>query len=101
VTASPIPITVALVYATRERQVVREVALPAGATVAEAVVAAEAVLGAEALREVDRAGVAVWGKVVGPESILRDGDRVEFLRRLMADPKDARRRREAVRRRAG
>lgn len=95
------PITIELVYATRERQWVREISLPAGATVADALRLADSVLGAEAMAGVDRDDVGLWGRVVGPESLLRDGDRLEFLRRLTADPKDARRRREAVRRRKG
>jgi putative ubiquitin-RnfH superfamily antitoxin RatB of RatAB toxin-antitoxin module len=35
----------------------------------------------------------IYGKLVGPERALRDGDRLEILRPLAADPKEARRRR--------
>jgi len=38
-------------------------------------------------------GVAVFGERESPGYRLRDGDRVELLRPLQADPKDARRRR--------
>ena len=38
-------------------------------------------------------GFAVFGERVGSEHVLRDGDRLELLRPLEADPKDARRRR--------
>jgi uncharacterized protein len=41
------------------------------------------------------AGYAVFGQRVEPTSPLRDGDRVELLRPLQADPKEARRRRAA------
>jgi putative ubiquitin-RnfH superfamily antitoxin RatB of RatAB toxin-antitoxin module len=34
---------------------------------------------------------------VATDAVLRDGDRLELLRPLQADPKDARRRRAAVR----
>lgn len=95
----PAAITVEVVYATRTRQWMREISLPIGATVAEAVAAAEAVLGVDTMNEVDRDDIGVWGRSVGPETEVRDGDRLEFLRRLTADPKDARRRREEVRRR--
>lgn len=98
---NPAAITVELVYATRTHQWVREVSLPLGATVAEAIAAAEAVLGVDAMQSVDRRDVGVWGRLVSPESRLQDGDRLEFLRHLTADPKDARRRREEVRRRKG
>lgn len=37
------------------------------------------------------AAMAVFGKEVGPEARLRDGDRLELLRALPTDPKLARR----------
>lgn len=39
------------------------------------------------------AGYAVFGTMVTPRTRLQEGDRVELLRSLQADPKDARRRR--------
>ena len=39
--------------------------------------------------------VAVFGKLVALDTMLADGDRVEFLRPLVVDPKEARRRRVA------
>lgn len=38
-------------------------------------------------------GYAVFGAMVDGATRLQDGDRVELLRDLLADPKDARRRR--------
>jgi uncharacterized protein len=38
-------------------------------------------------------GVGVFGKLVTPDTRLRDGDRVEIYRPLIADPKEARRER--------
>ncbi len=44
-------------------------------------------------------GVAVFGVSAGIDTLLHDGDRVELLRPLLADPKESRRRRaEAARR---
>jgi putative ubiquitin-RnfH superfamily antitoxin RatB of RatAB toxin-antitoxin module len=40
-----------------------------------------------------RDGVGVFGRQVAPEMPLRDGDRVEIYRPLIADPKEARRKR--------
>jgi putative ubiquitin-RnfH superfamily antitoxin RatB of RatAB toxin-antitoxin module len=40
---------------------------------------------------------AVFGERVAATDYLRDGDRVELLRSLLIDPKDARRRRAARR----
>lgn len=42
------------------------------------------------------AGQAVYGVRVQPDARLRDGDRLELLTGLQADPKDARRRRAAA-----
>jgi putative ubiquitin-RnfH superfamily antitoxin RatB of RatAB toxin-antitoxin module len=63
----------------------RRVELPEGATVADAL---------------DAAGhapcdVAVFGERAAPQRMLADGDRIELLRPLLADPKDTRRRRAA------
>jgi putative ubiquitin-RnfH superfamily antitoxin RatB of RatAB toxin-antitoxin module len=42
---------------------------------------------------VDAAMLAIFGNTATPESLLHDGDRVEVLRPLVADPKQARRER--------
>jgi uncharacterized protein len=101
---SALPITVEVVCATRERQVVRNISLPAGATVAQAIAAAGIGSGdddsSDCFRDLGNV-VGVWGRLAGLESVLRDGDRVECLRPLTTDPKEARRRREEVRRRRG
>lgn len=39
------------------------------------------------------AGMAVFGRRVGDDAVLHDGDRLELLRALTIDPKEARRRR--------
>jgi putative ubiquitin-RnfH superfamily antitoxin RatB of RatAB toxin-antitoxin module len=64
------------------------VELPAGATVGDAVAASGL-----PLEGVD--GYAVFGVRVAVDALLREGDRVELLRPLLLDPKDARRRRAA------
>ena len=64
-----------------------ELELAEGATVAEAV--------GKAALDPDGAAVAqaVHGVLAKPGQVLRDGDRVELLRPLLADPKENRRRR--------
>ena len=42
-------------------------------------------------------GYAVYGVAATPATVLRDGDRLELLRPLEVDPKEARRRRAAAR----
>jgi len=44
------------------------------------------------------AGLAVYGERVTPAHLLRDGDRLELLRALRLDPKQARRRRAQAQR---
>ena len=61
--------------------------LPDGATVADAVEAT----GWEVAPQ--SPAVAVHGLLARPDQMLRDGDRVELLRPLLADPKENRRRR--------
>lgn len=65
------------------------VELERDASVADALVAS----GWERLDEV--AGIAIFGVNANPTTLLHDGDRIELLRPLQADPKDARRRRAA------
>jgi putative ubiquitin-RnfH superfamily antitoxin RatB of RatAB toxin-antitoxin module len=43
--------------------------------------------------------VGVYGRLVALDDVLREGDRVEILRPLVADPKAARRRRARIARR--
>lgn len=62
------------------------VRLPPGSTVAAAVAAS-------ALKTDDVIAYAVFGEKATLRTVLCDGDRVELLRGLSIDPKDARRRR--------
>lgn len=45
--------------------------------------------------------LGVFGKGVEPDALLRDGDRVEIYRPLIADPKQVRRARAERRKRGG
>lgn len=72
------------------REVVLE--LPDGAAVADAVGRALARKEFEGCA-VDPAKVAIFGRIVPAGTVLRDGDRIEFLRDLARDPKDRRRER--------
>lgn len=70
------------------RGVMQRVALrmPAGSTLADAIAASGL-----APAPCSRAALGIWGKVTAPETLLRDGDRVELYRALAVDPKEARR----------
>ncbi|MEN5263898.1 RnfH family protein [Stenotrophomonas sp. TWI587] len=80
-------ITVEVVLAWPDRADTRPLTLPEGATVADAIEAAAIDGGAQC------PAVAVHGLLAKPDQMLREGDRVELLRPLLADPKDNRRRR--------
>lgn len=67
------------------------VELALGATVADALAASS--FGTESF-----AAVAMFGDVVPPDRRLRDGDRVDLLPALIADPMAARRERAALKR---
>lgn len=78
---------VEVVLAWPDRYQLRQLELPEGCTVADAVASAELDGAAEA------AAMAVHGVLARPQQLLQDGDRVELLRPLLADPKENRRRR--------
>jgi putative ubiquitin-RnfH superfamily antitoxin RatB of RatAB toxin-antitoxin module len=69
--------------------------LPIGSTVRMALDAAQAgaQMGGAGLAGLDNGDwvVGVWGRKERPGHPLRDGDRVELVRRLKVDPKEARR----------
>ncbi len=95
------PILVELVHAPAPHRLLRLVlSLPAGATVADALLASGwgAQLGAAVIEGL-RAGI--WGRACTPQTPLRMHDRIELYRPLQVDPKEARRqryRRDGVRR---
>lgn len=71
-----------------------ELALPQGATVAQALVAARAQLG-DAHIDWQGAAVGIYGQPCTRDQVPQDGDRIELYRPLAADPRAARRARVA------
>jgi len=91
-------VTVTVVWATPDVQDVVALTLPAGATVAEAIARSGLIEQYGFDRGIMRP--AIYGRLVRDGATLRDGDRVEICRPLVADPKQARRLRAAARERA-
>lgn len=87
--ASPGTIRVQLVHALPERYWSRDVVLAAGACVDDALQAAASAIEAAGI-VVDPACLAVFGRSAGPGTRLHDGDRIELLRPLLVNPRDAR-----------
>ncbi|RDS86289.1 RnfH family protein [Dyella psychrodurans] len=85
-------ITVEVVCATPERQLLRQVTLPVGSRVSEAV-EQSGILKEMPELAYDPSRLGIFSRRVAPDDLLHDGDRVEIYRPLILDPKDARRRR--------
>ena len=89
---------VEVVYALADTQDIVALELEQGATAREAA-AASGIPARHGLAAADLA-LGNFGRRIAPEFLLRDGDRVEILRALATDPKEARRRRAVRTRRA-
>ena len=89
---------VTVVHARPGAQHVLSVEVPAGATVADAIVAS-GLLALEPQLELQALSVGVWNRTVALDAPLAAADRVEVYRPLLLDPKEARRLRAAARRR--
>lgn len=87
-------INVSVCYATDTLEFLRALRLDAGATIADALNVSGLAL---AVPEVDLETmvVGIYGKKKPRDTVLREHDRVEVYRPLIADPKNARRRRPA------
>jgi hypothetical protein len=80
------PLRIEVIRAWPRRHEAAHLELPEGATVGDAIAASGFAMAGVA-------GIAVFGERVDTHRRLHDGDRVELLRPLEIDPKDARRRR--------
>lgn len=89
-------IEIEVVYAAVDRQILRTLSVPEGATVREAVL--KSGIGDE-FPELDLSDcpLGIFGKVVADPQVrlVQTGDRIEIYRPLLADPKEVRRLRAA------
>lgn len=87
-------IRVEVVYARPDRQEIIDVSLNDGSNVRDAITASG--IGAR-FPEIDltTAAVGIFSQRGSLDAVLRDGDRVEIYRALIADPKQVRRQRAA------
>jgi len=69
----------------------RELTLPAGATLADALRAAPLPAAVRAALDAGVLSVSVWCRLQPLTHLLREGDRIELCRALAVDPKEARR----------
>ena len=91
---APTTMTVEVAYALPDRQVLLVIEVPPATTAGEAV---ERSAIATQFPELAQATpkIGVFGKLCKPEQPLREGDRVEVYRPLIADPKKVRKERAA------
>ena len=89
--SKPDRVHVEVAYADRDRQFLMALELPAGATVADAIVASG--IERQLSVDVDALSVGIWSRPVDRLTAVKDGDRIEIYRPLKIDPKEARRKR--------
>jgi uncharacterized protein len=85
-------ISIEVVYALPGEQVLLKHKVRAGATVAEAI-KASGVLDKHPEIDLERNKLGIFGKLTKPDTVLREKDRIEIYRPLIADPKEVRRKR--------
>jgi len=85
-------INIEAVYALPDEQMLFRQSVPEGATVAEAIQLCGIL---EKYPEIDLAAnkLGIFGKLAKADTVLRDKDRIEIYRALIADPKEVRRKR--------
>jgi putative ubiquitin-RnfH superfamily antitoxin RatB of RatAB toxin-antitoxin module len=86
-------IEIEVVYALSHQQDVVTVKMPEGATVREAVETSGLLLKYPEIELGERNKLGIYSKPARPDTILRDRDRVEIYRPLIADPKAVRQQR--------
>ena len=85
---------VEICYAAPDLQVRKPVRVDAGATVQQAIMQSGVMRECTAI-DLTVCRVGIYGKLKTLETVLRDKDRIEIYRPLIADPMDTRRRRVA------
>jgi putative ubiquitin-RnfH superfamily antitoxin RatB of RatAB toxin-antitoxin module len=88
----PDDLSVEVVLATPQRQVLLTVNVKAGASVGDVIASSGLESQFSDLAVADLA-VGIWGKRVSRDSAVNAGDRVELYRPLVVDPREARRQR--------
>ena len=85
-------ITVEVVYASAEQQILRRIELVEGSTVMQAI-DASGIVEMLPYAAVDPDRLGIFSRKVSPQQIVQEGDRIEIYRPLTLNPMEARRRR--------
>ena len=86
--------SVEVCYAMCDKQEVVRLKLPAGATLQQGL-EASGLLGKHPEIDVKKNKFGIWNKLSKLDAVLRDKDRIEIYRPLIADPKEVRKQRAA------
>jgi putative ubiquitin-RnfH superfamily antitoxin RatB of RatAB toxin-antitoxin module len=87
---SDAPLEIEIVYAEPQRAIVKELRLPGGACVADAL--RLAALDPDFIGvDLEHSALGIFGRLARRDQPLRQGDRIVIYRPLAADPKEARR----------
>lgn len=87
-------INVEVAYAEPDKQLILQVNVDAGTTVGGAIVQSGIMMKFPDL-DIENSKVGIFGKATKMTTVLKDTDRVEIYRPLIADPKEVRRKRAA------
>jgi uncharacterized protein len=85
-------IKIELVYALPSEQLLLKSEVPSGTTIAEAV-KLSGILDKFPEIDVEKGKFGIFGKLSKTDTVLREKDRIEIYRPLIADPKEVRRKR--------
>ena len=91
---SPDRVQVVVVYATPGREFIRPMIVAPGTTVGQAIETSGVLASFPDINLVTQP-VGIYGKKKTLDTVLRERDRIEIYRPLVADPKDSRRKRAA------
>lgn len=87
-------INIEVVYALRDKQQTISLTVDKGCTVKEAI-ERSGLLAEHPEIDLAKNKLGIWNKLAKPDATLRDKDRVEIYRPLIADPKEVRKQRAA------
>ena len=85
-------INIEVVYALPHEQTLLKKSVPEGTTLMEAI-QASGLLDKHPGLDLSTHKLGIFGKLAKPDTVLRDKDRIEIYRPLIADPKEVRRKR--------
>ena len=85
-------VNIELVYALPNEQILIKRSVPAGTTVAAAI-RASGLLEKHPEIDLEKNKVGIFGKLSKTDAVVREKDRIEIYRPLIADPKEVRRKR--------